>query len=340
MKVNKAEYLRYIVECLATLAFQVRFNNKLCFNDINHVCEDVYREILNSIYGWNLSLAKKNAAGIDLVFKSKSRGQGVVVQVSSECSKKKIDGSLSKLKKPKTKQVVKQYNGYHYYFMSLVREPPSCWTAKTFAPPRGLTFSCPDDVLSPNKLIEKCRVMKHINDLKRVYEVCRDHFQDGKISRNWATLKDSTGITMEEIKTSIARLTQMSSTLLPAVMLMRDYTEQYCAGDKSRRKQVLRLIEKLRFSFIDISNPIIDLKCWLFMCHELYRPVCDLDQLQSDIIACIEEIEDSNSVDKGIEQLRDLLTEFLETVGRLLGALAEATPHPEDVYDVFQTCVR
>ena len=92
---NRTTYFNYIEEKLNTLAYRIEVRSKLNLLELNIHSEKFFASLCNIIFDLeleNLNFSSQNIDGIDLI----DRKNKVVVQVSSTCTKAKIESSLSK----------------------------------------------------------------------------------------------------------------------------------------------------------------------------------------------------------------------------------------------------
>ncbi|MDR0845245.1 MAG: SMEK domain-containing protein, partial [Tannerella sp.] len=92
---NRASYFSYIEEKINTLATRVNSRGRLNILDLHLYSEDLYRDLLNKLYGWSLVNANANmhnVESIDLIDQTNL----LVIQVSATNTKQKIESSLSK----------------------------------------------------------------------------------------------------------------------------------------------------------------------------------------------------------------------------------------------------
>jgi len=112
--------------------------------DINVVAETFYAEFLNIIFGWdlhNVNLMEPNAKSIDLVDENRK----IIIQVSSDNSKKKVQKSLAGIDAIK-------YHGFHFYFVSICGDVKHL-TAYSYAIPENITFDVASDCFSVETLV-------------------------------------------------------------------------------------------------------------------------------------------------------------------------------------------
>lgn len=160
---NRTKYFNYIEEKLGTLAYRINLKGKLNILDLHNHSENFYVDLLNCIYGYDLSNAnkiKQNVEAIDLIDTTNK----YVLQVSATNTKTKVDGALSK-------PILKKYSGYTFKFVSISKEC-SDLRKEAFTLPAGIAFNPKDDIID-NKTLTDYILMKSIDDQKRVYELVR-----------------------------------------------------------------------------------------------------------------------------------------------------------------------
>ena len=129
---------------LAILSNEVKLKSAVNLLDTNVLSEDVFKTILNTIYGWNLqnaNVAEQNIKAIDLVDNTAK----IFVQVSSDNSKAKIQSSLNKIELPK-------YNGYTFKFVC-ISKGVSNLKKSTFDVPAGISFNVDADSYDDKRLL-------------------------------------------------------------------------------------------------------------------------------------------------------------------------------------------
>ncbi len=135
---NRTNYFNYIEEKLNTLAYRIEVRSKLNLLELNIHSENFFANLCNIIFGLeleNLNFSYQNIDGIDLI----DHKNKVVVQVSSTCTKTKIENSLRK-------NVYTKYKDYNYKFMSISKNAPSYLKNKTFQNPYSMQFNPKQDI--------------------------------------------------------------------------------------------------------------------------------------------------------------------------------------------------
>lgn len=144
---NRTNYFNYIEEKLNTLAYRIEVRSKLNLLELNIHSENFFANLCNIIFGLeleNLNFSYQNIDGIDLI----DHKNKVVVQVSSTCTKTKIENSLSK-------NVYTKYKDYNYKFMSISKNAPSSLKNKTFQNPYSMQFNPKQDIWDIGLLLKK-----------------------------------------------------------------------------------------------------------------------------------------------------------------------------------------
>ena len=144
---NRTTYFNYIEEKLNILAYRIEVRSKLNLLELNIHSENFFADLCNIIFDLeleNLNFSYQNIDGIDLI----DHKNKVVVQVSSTCTKTKIENSLSK-------NVYTEYKDYNYKFMSISKNAPSSLKNKTFQNPYSMKFDPKQDIWDVELLLKK-----------------------------------------------------------------------------------------------------------------------------------------------------------------------------------------
>jgi len=145
--VNRTNYFNYIEEKLNTLAYRIEVRSKLNLLELNIHSENFFANLCNIIFDLeleNLNFSYQNIDGIDLI----DHKNKVVVQVSSTCTKTKIENSLSK-------NVYTKYKDYNYKFMSISKNAPFSLKNKTFQNPYSMQFNPKQDIWDVGLILKK-----------------------------------------------------------------------------------------------------------------------------------------------------------------------------------------
>lgn len=125
--------------------------------------EDVMRAVLEPALGYsirNANISKSNEAAIDLIGED-ADGRAVIVQVSSDDSRRKIQATLDSPE-------LKSYKGSHLVFLFLVETHKKYDEKKPFANPHGVEFDCTNDVLDIRTLV---RTIRHHSNPNKCMDV-------------------------------------------------------------------------------------------------------------------------------------------------------------------------
>jgi len=300
----KEEQIKYIVDCLALLSFRIDSLNSICLFDVNHIGEDVYRDLLNAIFGYkleNVNSLRKNAKAIDLV--DKNATPGLLVQVSSLRTKKKVQESLNKID-------VKAYHGFHFIFVSLVRDPPD-WGDGVFRVPSGIKFSPKEDVFGPKKIVDICYALKRQN-LKGVYKVCLNHFHNDFC----ATSK----LSLEHVQKFIALMSETSkfeSIIRGYCLELQDGCGAWTQDRLSRVCNLMR--NQLRACFSESAVEMIGYRQSLLCDHQILSKVRQVEDIHLKIDA--ETIDDMQTLN--VENIVKLIDAEFKLVCEILDLFSE-----------------
>jgi hypothetical protein len=179
---NRVGYFDYIQERLATLSTRIVTSGKLNLQDLNVHSETFFADLLNQIFDWklaNLNTDQPNVEGIDLV----DEGNMLLAQVSSTCTKQKIENSLEK-------ELLKSYNGYTFKFISIAKDA-SALRKQSYQNPSPLIFAPQTDVIDLSTLFFKVKAMD-ITKQKQLYDFIRAELGSGtdliKLDSNLANI--------------------------------------------------------------------------------------------------------------------------------------------------------
>lgn len=179
---NRMMYYNYIEEKLGVLAFRINKRGKLNTLDLNIHSETFFADLCNIIYDFklaNLNAFKQNVEGIDLF----DNFNQIIVQVSSTCTKQKIEDSLEK-------SIYSSYTGYKYKFISISKEAEK-WREKTFKNPYSMSFDPKEDIID-NVSILRTIISQSVDKQKYIYEFIKKELGSDidivKVDSNLATI--------------------------------------------------------------------------------------------------------------------------------------------------------
>lgn len=157
---NRSYYFNYIEEKLHLLGLRIAQRGKINILDLNIYSETFFADLLNILLNLelkNLNVFKQNVEGIDLVdYKNKT-----IAQVSSTCTKQKIENSLSK-------EIFEEFAGYSFKFISIAKDATKL-KSDSFANPHGALFSPSEDIIDIGTILNIVLNMP-IDNQKALYE--------------------------------------------------------------------------------------------------------------------------------------------------------------------------
>lgn len=179
---NRSYYFNYIEEKLNTLAVRIKKRGKLNLLDLNIFSETFFADMLNIVFGFqlkNLNIIEQNVEGIDLVDEKNK----IVAQVSSTCTKQKIESSLAK-------DIFKKYKEYKFKFIS-ISEDAEKLRKNTFSNPHNVLFQPMNDIIDIISIQNKILAME-IDQQKYCYEFFKKELGNDidivKVDSNLATI--------------------------------------------------------------------------------------------------------------------------------------------------------
>lgn len=144
--INSGKYMNYIIEKISIIRYELISKNKLNLMDNNIVLENFVCEIMNYIYGYNLTNLNRdrsNFPGLDLGDARLKLG----VQVTSTSSSKKINETLEKINKNKC------YERFNKIKIFILSEKQKNYTIKNT--PKLIEFDPKKDILDFDELYKE-----------------------------------------------------------------------------------------------------------------------------------------------------------------------------------------
>jgi len=181
---NRSFYFNYIEEKLSVLAYRIETRGKINLLELNIHSESFFADLLNVVYGLsfkNLNPISHNFEGIDLI----DEDNKIVGQVSSTCTKQKIENSLSK-------KMLEKFKDYKFKFISIAKDAEN-QRQNTFTNPYSLAFEPSVDIIDIVAIIESVLYLL-VDEQKMVFELVRSELgndiQEISIASNLATIVD------------------------------------------------------------------------------------------------------------------------------------------------------
>ncbi|MCP1156999.1 ABC-three component system protein [Bacillus infantis] len=180
---NRSFYFDYIADKIDNLCSRINSLGKLNILNLNIHAEFFYRDLCNLIFGLDLINANmdiQNIAAIDLIDKTNK----TLIQVSSSCTKKKVNETLSK-------DDLLDYKKQGYTLKFLFFSDAKNLRKNSFTNKHGIQFNPKTDILDKDsilKFIIDCSVVKQ----KEIYELVKSELGERpdplKITTNLAEL--------------------------------------------------------------------------------------------------------------------------------------------------------
>ena len=157
---NRSNYFNYIEKNINLLAFRIEERGKINLLDLHIYSETFFADLLNMLFDYqliNLNIYKQNVEGIDLVDEKNK----VIVQVSSTCTKQKVESSLKK-------KIFDDYKEFRFKFVSISKNAEKLRELE-FNNPHGTLFSPEHDIIDKRTILNIILSMS-IDKQKQVYE--------------------------------------------------------------------------------------------------------------------------------------------------------------------------
>lgn len=179
---NRSHYFNYIEERLSTLSYRIKVRGKINLLDLNIYSETFFADLINCLLKYdlkNINCIKQNTEGIDLVDEKNK----IIAQVSSTCTKQKIENSL-------IKEIFENYQGYHFIFIAIVGDADKL-RSNTFSNPHKIAFSGIDDIYDMKSLLNIVLNLQ-IEEQRKLYEFLKNELGNTidivKIDTNLASI--------------------------------------------------------------------------------------------------------------------------------------------------------
>lgn len=260
---NRTTYFNYIEEKLNTLASRIEVRSKLNLLELNIHSENFFACLCNIIFDLeleNLNFSYQNIDGIDLI----DRKNKVVVQVSSTCTKAKIESSLSK-------KVYIKYKDYSYKFMSISKKASNSLKNKTFRNPYSMKFDPKQDIWDIVILLRKI-LDQTVYKQRRLYDFIKTELgQDVDCIKIESNLAKVINILAEEKLDNNADSPEINSFAIEhkisfndlegAKDIIDDYKifyhrldEIYSEFDKEGKNKSISVLQAIRRQYIELNR--------------------------------------------------------------------------------------
>lgn len=263
---NRSFYFNYIEERLNELSYRIKQRGRINLLELNIFSETFFANLVNRLLNYeleNINAIKQNTEGIDLV----DHKNKIVVQVSSTCSKQKIEKSLAK-------EILKKYSSYRFKFVAIAGDADGLMD-KVFANPHHAIFSPAEDIYDIKSLLNIVLGME-IKKQRELFEFIKDELGSSidivKVDTNLATLinilakEDLASVTGTPEINSFQILKKIEfNNLLTVQSTIDDYKiyysrvdAKYKEFDKLGANKSLSVLAVIRRQYIELSKEIED----------------------------------------------------------------------------------
>lgn len=181
---NRQHLIDGIIRKLTYLYTEVKLRGTLGLFDIHKHSEYFFRDLVNKLYGWDTINANQNDPNIEAIDLIDDKNK-LVVQVSSEATKSKIENSLSK-------ELINSYKAYTFIFIALVEDATNL-KKKSYKNPFCINFDPITDIIDGKMLLQYINGLQ-IDKLESFYSFLQNELEApinaAKIESNLATIID------------------------------------------------------------------------------------------------------------------------------------------------------
>lgn len=303
---NSQQYYNKISEWLEVLAQRIKSNGKLNILDLNIHAETFYRDLINSVYKYELKSANvlvANFEAIDLIDEINK----IIVQVSSTATKQKIESTLKK-------DSIKNYaeKGYTLKFVFIADEASSLRTKK-IDNPHNINFSTTEDIY------DKVVLLNSISQL----EIGRKTIVNDLFENEFGQKPDS--IKVNNNLTTIIKLLakeNLSTTSNPTNLDHFNIDEKVTFNDLSLIKETTIDEYKVYYNKVDSIYKLFDhegqnkrisvlRKVTSFYEKEIINPIENVERFFNVINSIKEYILESNNIEEIEEDILEMCVRII-----------------------------
>ena len=273
---NRSNYFDYVESKLNFLSFRIELRGKINLFELNIHSETFFSELLNLLLKTNLiniNSVKQNTEAIDLIDEKNE----IYAQVSSTCSKQKIENSLGK-------KTLLDYPGFHFIFIAIAGDAEKL-RSKTYNNPNNILFSPDKDIYDIKSIIENILYLQ-INEQRAIYQFIKDELGDPtdlvKVDTNLASIinilskEDFTNTTNAPVINSFEIVKKIKyNDLISVQPKIDDYKvfysrldDKYSEFDKQGANKSLSVLSIIQSEYIKLSGKINNP-------HELFFSIID-----------------------------------------------------------------
>lgn len=273
---NRSTYFNYIDEKIGFLSYRIKNRGKINLLDLNIYSETFFAELINHILKYNLiniNPIKQNTEGIDLIDETNK----IIAQVSSTCTKQKIEKSLEK-------EIFKDYSDFRFKFIAISGEADKLRTI-SFTNPHKVTFDPVNDIYDIKSLSNLVLNMS-IQEQRTLYEFIKAELGNDidivKVDTNLAAIinilskedlskiTESPEINPFEIarKIEFNNLVTVRSTIDEHKIFYSRLDEKYKEFDRQGANKSLSVFSVMRNQYVKLMDKDIT-------SHELFFSIID-----------------------------------------------------------------
>lgn len=298
---NRSKHFDYIEEKLAFLALRIEKRGKINLLDLNIHSETFFADLMNMLFDYhlvNLNIIKQNVEGIDLVDEKNK----VIVQVSSTCTKQKVEASLKK-------KIFEDYKGFRFKFISISKNADKLRKVKFFNP-HSVLFSPEDDIIDIGTILNIVLNMS-IDDQKQVFEFIRKELGNE--------------IEMVKVDSNLATLINILSS------------EDLAHNIESHDIDIFKIDKKIEFNELEIVKDTIDE--YKVYYHKLDEKYTEFDKQGANKSLSVFRVIKSQYT-KFIDESKSAHNLFFAIIDGVIGIIINSKNYIEIPYEELDMCVR
>lgn len=263
---NRTEYFNYIENKINILSYRIKNRGKINLLDLNIYSETFFADLMSYLLGYhlkNINQIKPNTEGIDLI----DEDNRIIAQVSSTCTKRKIEHSLNK-------EIVQKHPHFRFVFIAIAGNGDTLRKA-TYKNPYQAIFLPTDDIYDIKSLLN-IALNLNIAKQRKLYEFIRDELGDNvdivKMDSNLAVIinllsqEDLSGVVESpeinsfEImrKIEFNDLLSVQETIDDYKIYYRRLNEIYKEFDKQGANKSISVLSVIRSRYNQLAGKVSD----------------------------------------------------------------------------------
>lgn len=278
----------------------------------NHLySENFFRDLLNIIYGYNLhnqNKVEKNAPGFDLIDDENQ----IIMQVSSTCTRQKIENTLEK-------EAIKEKKKENYRMKFIfIGEQKDTIKTKNYVNPHKISFDASSDVILTDDLIKEF-IDKNIDEQRDILELLDKELSPILFEESLSFLNDR--FINEKVEFSISNLESRYSKENDIDTINNKVIEAISITDDFKSRNISFLINIKKYIDEDLKDKL-----------ESDKAIEEYESYMEEIMSFKESIEYFLNQEEEFENKSENLKEIYELLGNAIAST--------DIFRIYESDIK